>query len=102
MEGGGIMKKIYTLEFVDGSSIDIYDKTVITGIVSYMIKDDFYSKVVYEDNWNGDYKCPRTLSTYDIHVGVMGFYNSIDMFFIQNDEYNRKAFKSSAIKSIQF
>lgn len=96
------MKKIYTLEFLDGSKIDVYDNTVITGIVNDDVKETFYSKVVYEDNWNGDYKSPKSLSTHHIHVGVMGFYSSVDMFFIQNDEYDHKAFKTTSIKSIQF
>lgn len=96
------MKKIYTLEFLDDTKIDIYDNTVITGIVNDDVKEIFYSKVVYEDNWNGDYNSPKSLSTHDIHIGVMGFFTSIDMFFIQNDEYGHKAFKSSSIKSIQF
>ena len=96
------MKKIYTLEFLDGSKIDIYDNTVIAGIVNYDDEETFYSQVVYEDNWNGDNKSPKSLSTYDVHIGVMGFYSSVDMFFIHNDEYNRKAFKTSSIKAIQF
>ncbi|GEQ05555.1 hypothetical protein EKQ61_11000 [Staphylococcus gallinarum] len=96
------MKKIYALEFLDGSTIDIYDETVISGIVNYDDENGFYSKVVYEDNWNGDYKSPKSIGTYHIHVGVMGFYTSVDMFFIQNDRYDHKAFMTSSIKSIQF
>ncbi|MFQ3853678.1 hypothetical protein [Staphylococcus parequorum] len=96
------MKKIYTLEFLDDSAIDVFDETVITGIVNYDDEDGFYSKIVYEDNWNGDYNSPKSLGTYDIHVGIMGFYSSVDMFFIQSDEYSYKAFKTSSIKSIQF
>lgn len=96
------MKKLYTLEFIDGDKIDIYDNTFITGIVSCDDENNFSSKVVYEDNWNGKNDSPKSLSTYHIHVGIMGFYSSIDMFFIQNDKHDYKAYKSSAIKSIQF
>ncbi|MEX2947914.1 hypothetical protein ABH521_003685 [Staphylococcus warneri] len=96
------MKKVYTLEFLDGSTIDIFDETVITGVVNCDDENTFYSKVVYEDNWNGDHNSPKSLSTYHVHVGVMGFYTSVDMFFIQDDRYDHKGFMSSSIKSIQF
>ena len=96
------MKKVYTLEFLDGSTIDIFDETVISGVVNCDDENTFYSKVVYEDNWNGDHNSSKSLNTYHIHVGVMGFYTSVDMFFIQDDRYDHKAFMSSSIKSIQF